>query len=127
MTILRPTTKERMDDRDVHWQERQGPPVFWMPWDGNRIRIYPYLEGLNVTVGYIESPAAMDAEGGPYEPDPRFPADKAQYLPWAAAAHLLTLDGPSKNLERANVLFEEFQVLVTGGIRVRSKDVPAGR
>jgi hypothetical protein len=114
MGTLKRTTKTRLDERDPEWRTRIGKPEYWMTWDGNRIRIHPYVADLLAVVGFLERPADMDPVGGPFEPDHRIPEDKQQYLPWAAAAHLLTLDGPAKNLERAKALLDEFDSLVGG-------------
>jgi len=113
MAVLKPTTKTSMDERDPYWVTRHGRPEYWMPWDGNSIRIHPFLAGLTTTLGFLERPVDME-EGPDLEPDPRLPKDKQQFLPWAAAAYLKGMDGPGKDAEKAAALMAQFETFVGG-------------
>ena len=118
MGALKRTTKTRMDERDPDWTTRTGIPEYWMTWDGNKVRVHPYVISQAAVVGFLEVPAPLDV-GGPFEPDERIPENLQQYLPRGAAAHLLTLDGGRKDMERSTALLAEFDAL-TGGPNGRS-------
>jgi hypothetical protein len=114
MTILKQSTKSSIESRDPDWMTRRGKAEFWMNWDGNKVRVHPFLEDMVATVGFLERPEPMDSEGGPFEPDSRIPEDKQQYLPWAAASYLLSLETKSKNPERAAALMTDFENFIGG-------------
>jgi hypothetical protein len=113
MIVLKRTTKTSMDERDPSWTIRRGRPEFWMTWDGTKVRVHPFVESLDATVGFLESPEPMDL-GGPVDADSRIPRDKRQYLPWAAAAYLLSLDGNRQDLERAALFLKQFESFIGG-------------
>lgn len=107
MPLLAKTTIKFEDLKDPSWRDKTGTPARWAEQDGNTLRIIPApAANVDVTVGYLQRPVPMTAPSS--TPDVRIPEYYHDPLKYAAAAYLLAMNGPQKDLERSNLYMQMF-------------------
>jgi len=110
------STLETEAERNANWRSLAGQPERWLQRDGATILVTPYSGGYlpttNVlTVCYIQAPTLLALPAD--LPDPRIPYAVQQYIKYAAASWLLSLDQTDTTaLQTAKMYMDTFVGLV---------------
>lgn len=110
------STLETEAERNAYWRSLTGLPERWLQKDGATILVTPYAGGylpvINIlTVCYIQAPTLLVNLTD--TPDPRIPYPVQQYLKYAAASWLLSLDQTDTTaLQTAKMYMDTFVGLV---------------
>lgn len=110
------STLETEAERNANWRALAGLPERWLQRDGATILVTPfsggYLPTTNVlTVCYIQAPTLLVLPAD--LPDPRIPYPVQQYIKYAAASWLLSLDqSDTTALQTAKMYMDTFVGLV---------------
>jgi hypothetical protein len=115
-TELVKTTMAMEAERNPYWRVAIGLPERWFLYDGETIAIVPYsgaqLSGFpSATVGYIQSPVLLSANTDTV--DTRIPYAVQNYIKYAAASWLLSLDQTDTTaLQTAKTYMDTFISLI---------------
>ncbi len=87
------------------------PPKRWVLFQGGKVKLTPIPSpAYTATVGYVQAPAALINNTDLV--DTRIPDAHNEYLKYAAASWLLSLDGDAQSIPVANVFMDKFNELI---------------
>lgn len=115
---LTKTTLDWESERNANWRTTYGTPIRWGMFDGQTIFVTPWSSSLiqlqtTISLAYLQAPALLvnptDAV------DSRIPYQVQQYIKYAAASWLLSLDqSDTTSLQTAQVYLDTFNKLLEG-------------
>jgi hypothetical protein len=116
---LNKTTLMQEDQGFLNWRTNTGVPQRWVLLDGDKIVAFPLPVQTNagttiywgVTIGYVQNPALLTSDSDTV--DARIPYVVQQYLKFAAASFLLSLDqSDASSLQTAKTYMDTFIAMI---------------
>jgi hypothetical protein len=87
------------------------PPKRWVLWSGSKIKLIPIPNPVyTAVVGYVQKPVDLTLDTDTV--DARIPDPHNEFLKYAAASWLLSLDGDGQSLQLAEAFMQKFNQLI---------------
>jgi hypothetical protein len=87
------------------------PPKRWVLWSGAKIKLIPIPSpAYTAVVGYVQKPVDLTLDTDTV--DARIPDPHNEFLKYAAASWLLSLDGDGQSLQLAEAFMQKFNQLI---------------